>query len=112
MATPDAIARSKHSQLFPKWKEIHETYFRQHSHLHLNDFLQNLLKNHSDKSVLIQITTHAPLLLYKDRHLLHKYLHLKKDQITLLTLQQFDTDIDFCNRIRYVGCYCMHDSKF
>lgn len=99
MATPDAIARSKHSELFPKWVEIHEAYFKIHSYSYLDDFLSK--QANSDKGILMQITTHAPLLQYRNISLLHKSLGFtKKDQIVLLTLQQFDTEIDFCTRIR------------
>ena len=102
MATPDAVARCKHTELFPKSVEIHEAYFRLHSYLYLDDFLRKQLK--SDKGVVIQITTHAPLLHNKNLFLLHKSLgketYGKRDQIVLLTLQQFDTEIDFSTRIK------------
>ena len=99
MATPDAVARSKHTEVFAKWEEIHEAYFRLHSFFYLDDFLRKQLK--SDKGIVIQITTHAPLLHHKNLSLLHKSLGFtKKDQIVLLTLQQFDTEIDFSTRIK------------
>lgn len=101
MATPDAIARSKHSELFPKWKEIHETYFRLHAFSHLDDFLKKQMGDNSGNGITVQITTHAPLLHHKKlQKLLQKSLGCNKDQITTLTLQQFDTEIDFCTRIR------------
>ena len=100
MATPDAVARSKHSELFTKWKEIHATYFRLHSYSYLSDFLNKQLRDDSDKGIAIQITTHAPLLQYKNLLLLQKSLGFTKDQISLLTLQQFDTEIDFCASVR------------
>ena len=100
MATPDAIARSKHSELFPNWMEIQESYFRLHSYFHLDDFLSKQLKDNLDKGIIIQITTHAPLLQHRNLPLLYTSLGFTKDQIALLTLQQFDTEIDFCTRIR------------
>ena len=103
MATPDAIARSKHSELVHKWEEIHKCYFRLHSYSYLDDFLSKQLRDNSEKGSVIQITTHAPLLQYKNLLLLHKSLRFTKDQIILLTLQQFDTEIDFCAKIRYVN---------
>lgn len=102
MATPDAIARSKHTELFHKWEEIHESYFRLHSYSYLDDFLSKQLRDNSDKGSVIQITTHAPLLQYRNLLLLQKSVGFTKDQIILLTLQQFDTEIDFCARIRLV----------
>ena len=100
MATPDAVARSKHSELFTKWKEIHATYFRLHSYSYFNDFLSKQLRDNSNKGITIQITTHAPLLQHKNLLSLQKSLGFEKDQISLLTLQQFDTEIEFCARIR------------
>jgi len=100
LATPDAIARSKHSELFLKWEEIHEAYFRLHSHSHLDNFLRKHFEDNSDNSIVIQITTHASLLQLKNLLSLQKALGFAKDQITLLTLQQFDTEIDFCNQIK------------
>lgn len=100
MATPDAIARSKHCELFPKWEEIHETYFRLHSYSHLDDFLSKQFKDNTDNGIVVQITTHASLLQLKNLFSLQNAFGFTKDQITLLTLQQFDTEVDFCNRIR------------
>ena len=110
MATPDAIARSKRSELFSKQEEIYDHYFMLHSYSYLDDFLRKQLKDNSDnsdKSVVIQITTHAPLLQHRDLHLLQKSLGFSREQITLLRLQQFGTEIDFCARIRYD--YCLKD---
>ena len=99
MATPDAVARSKHSELFTECVEIHKAYFKIHSYFYLDDFLSKQVN--SDKGILMQITTHAPLLQHRNISLLYKSLGFtKKDQIVLLTLQQFDTEIDFCARIR------------
>ena len=100
MATPDAIARSKDPELLPKWIEVQEAYFRLHSYFYLDDFLSKQLRDNSDKGIIIQITTHSPLLQHKNLPLLYTSLGFTKDQIALLTLQQFDTEIDFCTRIR------------
>ena len=102
MATPDAIARSKHCELFAKWEEIHKSYFKMHSYSYFDDFLNKQLNDKSDKGSVIQITTHAPLLQHRNVFDLQKSLNYTKDQIVLLTLQQFDTEIGFSTRIRYI----------
>ena len=106
MATPDAIARSKHCELFAKWEEIHKSYFKIHSYSYLDDFLtKQLSDNNSDEGSVIQITTHAPLLQHRNVFLLQKSLDFAKDHIVLLTLQQFDTEIDFSTTIRCIITY-------
>ena len=102
MATPDAIARSKHSDLFTKWEEIHKCYFKIHSYSYLDDFLAKQLNDKSDEGNVIQITTHAPLLQHRNVFHLQKSLNYTKDQIVVLTLQQFDTETDFSTRIRCI----------
>ena len=110
MATPDAIARSKYCELFTEWEEIHKSYFKIHPYSYLDDFLSKQLSNNSDEKTqgnVVQITTHAPLLQLKDVFLLQKLLDSKKVQIVLLTLQQFDTEIEFCAKIRYAKIACI-----
>ena len=102
MATPDAIARSKHCELFAKWEEIHKSYFKIHSYSYLDDFVSKQLSNNSNEGRVIQITTHAPLLQNRDVFPLQKALKYTKDQVVLLTLQQFNTEIDFSARIRCI----------
>ena len=102
MATPDAIARSKYCEQFAKWEEIHKCYFKIHSYSYLDDFLAKQLNDKSDNGSVIQITTHAPLLQHRNVLNLQKSLKYTRDQIVLLTLQQFDTEIDFSTRIRWV----------
>ena len=100
MATPDAIARTKHCEMLPKWEEIHKNYFKIHSYSYLDDFLTKKLHENSKEGSVFQITTHAPLLQHRNVFHLQKSLNYTKDQIVLLTLQQFDTEIDFSTRIR------------
>lgn len=109
IATPDSIARSKYSELCTKWDEIKETYFGLHSGSHLNGFLSNQIQKKSDEGIVIQITTHGPLLQHrKSLVMLQESLNFTtKSQIVLLMLQQFDTEVDFCFRIRYVRFQCI-----
>ena len=100
MATPDAVARSKLSKLFPSWNEISEVYFAIHSYSFLGDFLQEQLQHTSVKGKVLQITTHTSLLQLKNLPSLLKATKFSKEQVTLLTLQQFDTEVEFSNVIR------------
>ena len=100
IATPDSIARSKFSKLFTKWIEISAAYFRIHSYSSLDGLLSNCLGHASDGGIVIQITTHGALLQRRDLLSLHKSINYKKEQISFFKLQQFNTEMDFGNRIK------------
>ena len=100
IATPDAVVRCKYSDIFTESKQIMQTYFNIHHYVSLGDFLSKKLSKSSDADMVIQITTHASLLKYKNLHLIQESLNFSRDQISLLMLQQFDTEIDFCSKIR------------
>ena len=100
MATPDAVARSRRSKLFPSWDEISDTYFAIHSYSFLGDFLEKQLRQTSGKGIIIQVTTYTSLLQHQNLPLLQNAIKFEDKQITLLTLQQFGTEVDFCNKIR------------
>ncbi|XP_065899490.1 E3 ubiquitin-protein ligase rnf213-alpha-like isoform X3 [Dysidea avara] len=102
IATPDSIARSKFSKLFTKWIEISAAYFRIHSYSSLDGLLSNCLGHASDGGIVIQITTHGALLQRRDLLSLHKSINYKKEQISFFKLQQFNTEMDFGNRIKAV----------
>ena len=99
MATPDAVARSRHSKL-SSWDEIYETYFSIHSYAFLGDFLKKQLQQTSGKGIIIQLTTYTSLLQPQNLPSLQEVIRFEDKQITLLTLQQFDTEVDFYNKIR------------
>jgi len=113
MATPDSIARSKFSKLFTKWDDLSKAYFKIHSYSSLDGLLSNCLSHSSDGGMVIQITTHGALLQRRDLLTLHKsrdFLTLRKskdldkskrrEQISFFKLQQFSTEMDYCNKIR------------
>ena len=77
-----------------------QAYFNMHSYVSLGNFLSKKLNKSLDAGVVIQITTHASLLKYKNLHFIQESLKFSKGQISLLMLQQFDTEIDFCTKIR------------
>ena len=100
IATPDSVVRCKHSEKFTESHQIMQTYFSIHSYVSLGDFLSKKLDENSGEGLVIQITTHASLLQYKNLLSIQKSVGFSKDQISLLMLQQFDTEIDFCSKIR------------
>ena len=75
-------------------------YFNIHSYVSLGDFLNKKLNENSGEGLIIQITTNASLLQYKNLLSIQESTDFSKDQISLLMLQQFDTEIDFCSKIR------------
>ena len=100
IATPDSIVRCKHSENLTKSNQIMLTYFNIHSYVSLGDFLNKKLNENSGEGLVIQITTNASLLQYKNLLSIQESTDFSKDQISLLMLQQFDTEIDFCSKIR------------
>ena len=66
----------------------------------MSDFLSKKLNENSGEGLVIQITTHASLLQYKNLISIQESNNFSKDQISLLILQQFDTEIDFRTKIR------------
>ena len=100
IATPDSVVRCKHSEKFTESNQIMQTYFNIHSYVSLGDFLSRKLNENSGEGLMIQITTHASLLQYKNLLSIRESIDFSKYQISLLMLQQFDTEIDFCSKIR------------
>ena len=97
-------------------------YFIDQSHSSLFDLLSRKLplssdrpsKGNTDKRagistathkemLLLQITTHSHLLSEPDVTQLCKALNLKRKNITCFLLQEFDTEMDFCNKLKCVS---------
>ena len=100
IATPDAVARSKFSKLFTKWDKISAAYFKIHSYSSLDGLLGKCLSCSSDGGIVIQITTHGALLQRRDLLSFHKSINFTKEQISFFKLQQFNTEMDFCNKVK------------
>jgi len=100
IATPDSVVRCKRSENFTESHHIMQTYFDMHSYMSMGDFLCKKLDENLGQGLAIQITTHASLLQYKNLISIQESINFSKDQISLLILQQFDTEIDFCTKIR------------
>ena len=121
IASPDAIVRLKYSILADEFDTVYHTYFIEQSHSSLSELLSSKLsmslhehnKENNDESVgltvpgqkemlLLQVTTNSHLLSEPDVTQLCKALKITRRNITCCLLQEFDTEMDFCNRLKYV----------
>ena len=109
LATPDSIARSKLSKLSVDWENLFTEYFKIHSYSSLDGLLKSCLSHSSGEGLVVQITTHGSLLQRKDLMILQKSINFEVHQISFFSLQQFKTEMEFCNKIRYV-CYVISNS--
>ncbi|XP_070188878.1 E3 ubiquitin-protein ligase rnf213-alpha-like [Littorina saxatilis] len=86
-ATPDALVRSQKKV----WSEV---YLQEQQHEHLHHYLQE-----QPEVVMAQVTTHSKLLTEQERVELCESLP-GVSSITLLSLQAFDTEQQFCQQLR------------
>ena len=125
IASPDAIVRLRYSQLASEFDTVFNMYFIEQSHSSLFELLSSKLpildgpsKGGTGESVglsvpaqkemlLLQITTHSHLLSEPDVTQLCNALKLKRKNIAHFLLQEFDTEMDFCNKLKYVMCVCV-----
>ena len=119
IASPDAIVRLKYSALANEFNAAYNTYFIKQSHSSLFELLSSKVFMSLDECsetdgrvgfsfpgqkemLLLQVTTHSHLLSEPDVTQLCKALKLKRKNFNCLLLQGFDTEMDFCNRLKYV----------
>ena len=123
IASPDAIVRLKYSKLADEFDAAFDMYFIKQSHSSLFELLSKKLQvplsvpstSEEGTSVgadfsiaaqkemlLLQITTHSHLLSEPDVTRLCKALKIKRKNIACIWLQEFDTEMDFCNKLKYV----------
>ena len=129
IASPDAIVRLQYSKLASEFDAVFDMYFNKQSHSSLVQLLnsklpKSLLDGFTTESIdesinlsppahkemlLLQVTTHSHLLSEPDVAQLCDALKLKRKNITHFLLQEFDTEMDFCNKLQYVYIVkCMH----
>ena len=113
--------RLKYSELVSEFDEVCSMYFVEQSHSSLFELLSSKLPTSSDEAskgstderagvsttahkemLLLQITTHSHLLSEPDVTQLCEALNLKRNNITCFLLQEFDTEMDFCNKLKFV----------
>ena len=91
--------------------DIFKEYFINQSHASLSELLKSQLSSLSMqntfaqyKGLLLQVTTHSHLLSEPDVAQLCIALNLNRENVTWYLLQEFDTEMDFCNKLKYVYC--------
>ncbi|XP_065826351.1 E3 ubiquitin-protein ligase RNF213-like isoform X2 [Oscarella lobularis] len=94
-AAPDAVARLQVSRLRTKASVWWDIYFKEQKHSSLADYLYSQLKRERG-SQLIQVTTHSRLLARENVIELDNHINLST---TCISLQQFDTEEQFCSRV-------------
>ena len=121
IASPDSIVRLRYSELANEFDAVFDMYFVEQCHSSLFELLSSklpVLLNESIKEnvdenlgpsvsaqkevLLLQITTHSHLLSEPDVTQLCKALKLKRQNITCFLLKEFDTEMDFCNKLKCV----------
>ena len=94
-AAPDAVARLQVSRLRTEASVWWDIYFKEQKHSSLADYLYSQLKRERG-SQLIQVTTHSRLLARENVIELDNHINLST---TCISLQQFDTEEQFCSRV-------------
>ena len=110
--------RLKYTKLASEFQAVFDGYFKQQYHISLIGLLNSKLPALSsettgslksltkNKGLLLQVTTHSHLLSEPDVTQLCKALKLSRDNVNCYLLQEFDTEMDFCNKLKYVyKCY-------
>ena len=110
--------RLKYSKLAGEFDAVFNKYFIEQCHSSLFELLSSKLlisSNEPSKGrasifttaqkemLLLQITTHSHLLSEPDVMQLCKALNLKRKNITSFLLKEFDTEMDFCNKLKCVS---------
>ncbi|KAK3715936.1 hypothetical protein QZH41_016501 [Actinostola sp. cb2023] len=96
--TPDAIVRLHSSGLTDEADEIWDLYFNQQRHSSLAAFLTSVDRTKQHKEgLLIQVSTHSRLLSECNLDEISEALHLHHQYVSCITLQQFQTEQQFCD---------------
>ncbi|XP_061169142.1 E3 ubiquitin-protein ligase RNF213-like [Saccostrea echinata] len=98
--TPDAILRLGTTKLKEFEKEIRDKYFFYQKHESLSSYFLNHLREEKT-TMCLQVTTHSKLLTTGDLDEISKSVDIEVSHITLLSLQSFDTEQQFCRQLRH-----------
>jgi hypothetical protein len=94
--SPAALVRIHNSKLQDQHIQLCELYESQH-HESIKTFLEHVFSHeHSRRGLLLQVTTHSHLLL---SHEVEKLLPHTEGRVFSYLLQEFDTELDFNNKI-------------
>ena len=104
-ASPDSLVRLTDLNDGQIVDECITIYFKDQNHASLCDLLQAKLFDSQcpSEGFLLHITTHGHLLSRTDVYVLCRSLCLKPDQVTCFLLQEFDTEMDFSLKLKYVN---------
>ncbi|CAC5363746.1 RNF213 [Mytilus coruscus] len=107
--TPDAVLTLNSVKFKNQTKEdIIQTYFGHQQHDNLLQCIKINILEGKKQNVFLQVTTHSKLLSTSDYDTLWKSLLLERKNTHLLTLQSFDTEQQFCKKIRYnANLFCI-----
>ncbi|XP_076109129.1 E3 ubiquitin-protein ligase rnf213-alpha-like [Mytilus galloprovincialis] len=100
-AAPDAVMRLKSTKLRDKNEEMMQIYFKHQQHDSLLQYLCHQVIEEKKINLFAQVTTHSKLLSTPDLEDLCQVLPIQRQNMTLLTLQSFDTEQQFCRQIRF-----------
>lgn len=101
-ASPDSLVRLTALNDGQIMDECVTIYFKDQNHASLCDLLQAKLFECPSEGFLLHITTHGHLLSRTDVKVLCRSLSLKHDQVIDFLLQEFDTEMDFSLKLKYV----------
>ncbi|XP_078674105.1 E3 ubiquitin-protein ligase rnf213-alpha-like isoform X2 [Branchiostoma floridae x Branchiostoma belcheri] len=104
-ATPDAVVRLSKSRLSSEEAALKDKYFHQQHHSCLQEFLCHRIHQARQaggwqQGIQTQVTTHSKLLSHTDARSLATALDLPSAHVAVMSLQQFDTEHQFCKQIR------------
>ena len=107
-ASPDSLVRLKALRNDQELKSCIKIYFEEQNHSCLGDLLKAKLfdSQNPKEGLLLHVTTHSHLMSRVDTNLLYHSLGLRSNQVHCFLLQEFDTEMDFSNRIKYVTKTC------
>ncbi|CAC5380698.1 RNF213 [Mytilus coruscus] len=100
-AAPDAVMRLKSTKLRDRNEEMMQIYFKHQQHNSLLQYLCHQVIDEKKTNLFAQVTTHSKLLSTPDLEDLCQVLPIQRQNMTLLTLQSFDTEQQFCRQIRF-----------
>ena len=95
-----AIVRLKQTALRNEYDKIAEVYFEEQQHLSLEQFLKFHLSQTNSRRLMMQVTTHSHLLTEEELIKIGCDLSYK---VFSFVLQEFDTELDFSSKIKYVN---------
>ncbi|XP_076810012.1 E3 ubiquitin-protein ligase rnf213-alpha-like isoform X1 [Clavelina lepadiformis] len=101
IATVDSVFRLTKSKIKKEAAKLQEKYLHDQCHDNLFSFFHNILEKDIlfDYPLLYEITSFSQIMSEQDRQKLESGLGLSKDSVMLLTLQQFQTQEEYSQKV-------------